>query len=319
MDRSYLTHPRIVVCAWEGVLLYPVLWVLSDDGALDEDRVDPAYLSVVTRVPVETVSAGVDALRGSGVLSDQFILSRCFSSRTYASVPSRVPDAQALACPGEAPEGGVNAPAHSPPPVRTREGFDAYLVEQWGDLVTRGKPLAEWVDAQVDAHPALDLLAEAKKARAWEVNQKKPKKAIRRFLGNWLNRAEGFKEETKIRAEGGVAHWSGMSKRDRERSIQEGRTEFSVLVSGVSLTRDLRDDMFVLSGQDLTSDSLPYRELLSSIIRDSLNGNGDPYDPEPFKASLTKSEARAESDRALTWAVDQIVTDVRYELGLLPV
>jgi hypothetical protein len=312
MDRSYLTHPGIVAAGWEGCLLYPVLWLHAEDGRLDESALAPAYLSVITRAPEGVCATGMKGLEDVGLIVVSHgvaTIKACFSSRGGAS---RTRNAGT-----EKVEASLGASVRTP--ALAYEGLEEYLVAQWGELVSRGKPVSGWIAVQQDAHPGLDLLAESKKARAWELSQKKSKSAIRRFLASWFNRASGFKEETKIRAAGGADHWSGLDARDRDRALQEGRSEFSVLVGGASITRDLRDDMFVLSGQDLTSDKLPYRGLLSTIIRSQLNGNGDPYDPEPFRAALTKSEARAESNRALTWAVDQIVTDVRYELGLLPV
>ncbi len=313
MERSYLTHPKIVGAAWEGVLLYPVLWLLSDAGRIERDSLDPLYLSAVTRVPVGVVSAGLTALTARGILSGDALLA-CFP---LAGAQAHVHRVGTPASVERGTEGSVNVPA--PVGAPAHEGLEQYLAAQWGDLIARGKPLAGWISVQQDAHPEMDLLAEAKKARAWELSQKKPKSAIRRFLAGWFNRASGYKEETKIRAEGGVKHWSGMNKRERDKAVQENRHEHSMVVDGISITRDLRDDMFVLSGQDMTTEKLPFRGALSAVVRGKLNGNGDPYDPDPLKQVLKDGFARAESDRALTWAVDQIVTDVRYELGLLPV
>jgi hypothetical protein len=195
----------------------------------------------------------------------------------------------------------------------------AYLAEKWGDLATRGRPLEDWVQVQREAHPTMDFLAESKKAYAWESTQRKRKTAIRRFLGNWYNRADGYEKEAEIRATGGTKHWSGLTARDRDKAITQGHWEHSVLVSGISVIRDLRDDMFVLSGQDMTREELPFRKVLSSSIKKKLEGSGDPYEPEPLEEGLKKKGARPEGSRALQWAIDQIVTDVRYELGLLPV
>ena len=86
--------------------------------------------------------------------------------------------------------------------------------------------------------------------------------------------------------------------------------------------RDLNDNLFVLSGQDICNPRLPWRGFVSAAIKRALEGSGDPYDQDEIKAALgnyAKEPARAENDRALTWAIDQIVTDVRYELGILPV
>ena len=211
-------------------------------------------------------------------------------------------------------------PCAGPP---AREGLEPYLVETWGDLVSRGKPLSEWVAGQADAHPEMDLLGEAKKAPAWDLGQKKSKTSIRRFLGNWFNRAEGFKEEgelrAKIQAEGGLAHWSGLNKRDRDAAIRSGHHDHFTLVNKVSLIRDLRDEMFVLSGQDLTHTDLPYKVEVKAAIQSRLEASEDPHQPEPIVDLLKNMGARPESSRALQWAMDQLVTAVRYDMGLLPV
>ena len=195
----------------------------------------------------------------------------------------------------------------------------SYLVETWGDLAERGKPLNEWVDLQTAAHPSMDLVAESKKARAWEMGQKRQKTSVRRFLGNWFNRAEGFEKEVEIRATGGPKHWSGLGPKEKDRAVAEGHWEHSQLIEGISVIRDLRDDMFVLSGQDMVNADLPFKATLSTLIKEKLEGSGDPYEPESLREKLMEQGARAESGRALQWAIDQIVTDVRYELGLLPV
>jgi hypothetical protein len=315
MDRSYLTHPKIVRCSWEGVVLYPILVVLSEEMKLTHDTIDPMYLSVVTRIPVSVVTDGVSALGAVGVLSeddDCFVLTECSS---HGRVGER-------ACPAHAlpPGGGEEAHARPPASVHPREGsLEAYLIDTWGSLVTRGKSLEKWVMSQEAAHPQLDLLTEAKKARAWEESQPKRKTAIRRFLANWFNRAEGFKEEILIRAEGGSRHWSGLSKRDRELALREGRHEHTVMVGGISLIRDLRDDMFVLSGQDLLRAHLPYRDKVKELVQFRLESSEDPHAPEAVVRMLKEMDARPEAPRALQWAMDQLVTDVRYDMGLLPV
>lgn len=319
MDRSYLTHPKIVRSSWEGVVLYPVLAVLSDELRLSPDEVDPVYLSAITRIPVSVVTDGISSLGAVGVLfedGDSFSLTEC-CSLTHACERAPVP---ALT-----PVGGVSAQALG----RGRGGaggsgawvgdLEAYLIDTWGGLVARGKSLEKWVSSQEAAHPQLDLLTEAKKARAWEESQPKRKTAIRRFLSNWFNRAEGFKEEILIRAEGGPRHWSGLGKRDRDSALKEGRNEHAVMVEGISLIRDLRDDMFVLSGQDLLRSKLPYRDRVKALVQSSLEASEDPHAPGEVMKMLKEMGARPEAPRALQWAMDQLVTDVRYDMGLLPV
>ena len=314
MDRSYLTHPKIVGARWEGVVLYPVLLALSEDMRLDGDTLDPVYLSAVTRIPVSVVSDGLTSLGESGVLTEcsgSFLLTEC-SSLTHA--PVRASRTQALP-----PVGGGRAEAGVRGRSRSREGFESYLMETWGDLIIRGKSLPDWIKAQEDAHPGLDLLAESRKARAWEKSQRKSKAAIRRFLSNWFNRAEGFEKEIQIRAEGGPKHWSGLGKRDRELAVKEGRHERTVIVAGINLIRDLRDEMFVLSGQDLAHEKLPYRAKVKGLVRERLESSEDPHAPGVVVEMLKEMGARPEAPRALQWAMDQLVTDVRYDMGLLPV
>ena len=313
MDRSYLTHPKIVGTRWEGVLLYPVLLALSDDMRLSADHLDPLYLSAITRVPVSVVSDGVSALVGRELItedSDGFVLTPC-TSLMHAG--ERASHARALS-----PVGGESVRTVAPAPAR-EESLEAYLIDTWGNLITRGKSLDKWCKSQEDAHPSLDLLTEAKKARAWEESQAKRKTAVRRFLSNWFNRAEGFKEEIKIRAEGGPKHWSGLTKRDRDAALKEGRHEHTVMVEGISLIRDLRDEMFVLSGQDLVRKKLEYRDKIKFLVRSRLESNEDPYAPDAVVEMLKEMGARPEAPRALQWALDQLVTDVRYDMGLLPV
>jgi hypothetical protein len=315
MDRSYLTHPKIVGARWEGVVLYPVLLALSDGTRLDAESLDPLYLSAITRIPVSVVTDGVTSLRDQGVLvqeSDGFELTTC-TSFTHAG--ERAHPARALS-----PVGGESVQAQVRAGVSAREdSLEAYLIDTWGSLVTRGKSLEKWVRSQEAAHPQLDLLTEAKKARAWEESQPKRKTAIRRFLANWFNRAEGFKEEIMIRAEGGPKHWSGLSRRDRELALKEGRNEHTVMVEGISLIRDLRDEMFVLSGQDLLRSKLPYRVKVKDLVRSRLESSEDPHAPGVVVEMLKEMGARPEAPRALQWAMDQLVTDVRYDMGLLPV
>jgi hypothetical protein len=60
----------------------------------------------------------------------------------------------------------------------------------WPDT-THGQrsPLA-WEEALRTGYPGVDLLAEAKRAHAWEASQPKEKTDHRRFFGNWLGNAK---------------------------------------------------------------------------------------------------------------------------------
>ena len=324
-------HPKLVKAGWEGLLLYPLLRELSDeDGKIEEEWLDPVYLNAVTRVPVEILTSGIAGLTGLFLhpLGDGLYgLAPALGSapsrgggRIQASGSAHNTQAHMRALEGSV--ASDRAGTDERPHAHEDGEIDKYLNKQWGELINRGKPLHEWVALQQDAHPSMDLLAEAKKARAWELRQKKPKRSIRRFLANWFSRAEGFSREIEIRAEGGVKHWSGMNKRERDKAISSGGSERCVTINGCSVNRDLSDNLFVLSGQDICNPSLPWREFVAAAIKRALEGSGDPYDQDEVKAALgnyAKEPARAENDRALTWAIDQIVTDVRYELGMLPV
>ena len=322
-------HPKLVKAGWESLLLYPLLRELADEeGRIEEEWLDPVYLNAVTRVPVEVLTAGISGL--TGVLLTPLGEGLYGLAHAGASAPTREggrmraqpsghnaqPRMRAL----EGSVASVRASTDERPHAHEAVGFEKYLNEQWGELVNRGKPLHGWIALQQDAHPSMDLLAEAKKARAWELSQKKPKRSIRRFLTNWFSRADGFNREIEIRAEGGVKHWSGMNKRERDKAISSGGSERCVTINGCSVNRDLDDNLFILSGQDICNPTLPWRKFVAAAIKRALEGSGDPYDQDEIKAALgVKEPARAENDRALTWAIDQIVTDVRYELGILPV
>jgi hypothetical protein len=324
-------HPKLIKAGWEGLLLYPLLCELADEeGKIEEEWLDPVYLNAVTRVPVEVLTAGISGLTGlflHPLGEGLYGLAPALGSapprgggrtRAHASGHNAQPRMRAKV----GSEASVCASADERPHAHEADSFEKYLNEQWGELVNRGKPLSQWITLQQDAHPSMDLMAEAKKARAWELSQKKPKRSIRRFLTNWFSRADGFNREIEIRAEGGVKHWSGMNKRERDKAISSGGSERCVTISGVSVNRDLNDNLFVLSGQDICNPKLPWRRSVSAAIKRALEGSGDPYDQDEVKAALgnyAKEPARAENDRALTWAIDQIVTDVRYELGMLPV
>ena len=304
-------------------MLYPVLWLHSEDGRLDEGALAPAYLSVITRAPESVCAAGLRSLDEVGLVTTYqgvATIKSCFSSRGHAhegASRSRVTDAEKAKV-----SLGAGARAHPPVSAPPREGsLESWLVETWGVLATKGKPLSDWCAAQETAHPHSDLLQEAKKARAWELTKGVSKKSIRRFLSNWFNRADEFKEDREkvIEKKANRGHWSKMSLREVELAIKSGDPVLNLIVDGVSLDRDLRDDLFILSGQDITRSELPYREALAGLIREKLGSGGDPYEQETLTAALKGLSARAENNRALSWAVDQIVTDVRYELGLLPV
>ena len=182
----------------------------------------------------------------------------------------------------------------------------AYARHTWGDRVEKGKrSLEQWVGAQEEAHPNLDLLVEAKKARAHEVSKDTDYKAIRRMLSGWFNRAEGYKEERNS------THWSGLNKREREQEVAAGNTSYRSNINGVSLWRDIRDGIYTLSAQDILNPALPYYESIKASVDSAVGANEDPYDHEAHVKALLKHDARPENTQNLTFAIDQIVSSVR--------
>lgn len=87
----------------------------------------------------------------------------------------------------EEPTPGPEEPAAQPVGIPdelaglTLYAADAKLCKRWAELKT----------AWQQACPGIDVLAEVRKAHAWEVaNPKKVKKDRARFLGSWMNRAQ---------------------------------------------------------------------------------------------------------------------------------
>jgi len=70
--------------------------------------------------------------------------------------------------------------------------LSVYVIEVWSDRkLGKLDTLDAWAARQQDACPGLDLVAEAKRAAAWEdSNPGKRKRDIRRFLGSWLSRQQ---------------------------------------------------------------------------------------------------------------------------------
>ncbi len=324
---NYLSLPGLVRACWQSVAVYPVVESVSrSDGYVPAEYADPLYIHSISRLPVEVVSRGLSGLQETMLLRPTeggWFLTRPHDPPARVGAPSP-PDPGAHNARGGGPalvctEGADPADRRTPAITHARGEFEDYLERTWGDLVTRGKPLETWAAVQQEAHPTMDLLAEAKKARAWEMGQKKQKTSIRRFLGNWFNRAESFEKETVIRATADQGHWSGMSRRAKTDAVNAGRSEVAVVVNGVSINRSLKDDLFILSGQNMTNGNLQYRERLVKLIKQRFETSSDPHDPAPLLEALRELGAKPESDRAMQWAIGQLVTDVRYDLGLLPV
>ena len=70
--------------------------------------------------------------------------------------------------------------------------LSVYVLEVWSDRkLGKLATLDAWAARQQDACPGLDLVAEAKRAAAWEdSNPGKRKRDIRRFLGSWFSRQQ---------------------------------------------------------------------------------------------------------------------------------
>ena len=96
------------------------------------------------------------------------------------------------ACPGR-----VLRPPPEPTSKRDRLDLPSgdplidYLVEEWGDLLGNHSTLMKWAGTSSSAYPGIDLLAQAKQARAWELgNPSRKKKSVRAFLTRWWGRAQ---------------------------------------------------------------------------------------------------------------------------------
>ena len=188
----------------------------------------------------------------------------------------------------------------------SRDSLIEYMEATWGSLCHKTKkPLEVWVAAQRDLHPGLDLLVEAKKARAYEESKGKNYKNPRLGLNNWFNNAEKFK------AQDDTDHWSGLSKRDREQEIAAGNTSYRSNVNGVRLWRDLRDGSYVLSAHDVLHPELPYGKIVQGLALEAIDKNSDPYDHPQYVKALAKRGARVENSQNLTFAIDQIVAEVK--------
>jgi hypothetical protein len=88
-----------------------------------------------------------------------------------------------------------------PPPEPTPKGGQQelpsgdplvdYLVDEWSGLLGSHSTLGKWVETSREAYPGVELLAQARQARAWELgNPSRKKKAVRAFLTRWWGRAQ---------------------------------------------------------------------------------------------------------------------------------
>ena len=66
-----------------------------------------------------------------------------------------------------------------------------YLLETWSGLLGKHDTLERWLATSRAAYPGVDVLAEARRAAAWEQsNPAKKKKQVRAFLSRWWGRAQ---------------------------------------------------------------------------------------------------------------------------------
>jgi len=99
--------------------------------------------------------------------------------------------------------------------------LSVYVIEVWSDRkLGKLDTLDAWASRQQDACPGLDLVAEAKRAAAWEdSNPGKRKRDIRRFLGSWFSRQQD-------RGAGGAQSNAKQSNRPPwERTIEDVKAE----------------------------------------------------------------------------------------------
>ena len=75
--------------------------------------------------------------------------------------------------------------------VPTGDELLDFLLDSWGGLLGKHATLARWILTSREAYPGVDLLAEARRASAWEQsNPAKKKKQVRAFLSRWWGRAQ---------------------------------------------------------------------------------------------------------------------------------
>ena len=66
-----------------------------------------------------------------------------------------------------------------------------FILEAWPGLLGKHETLERWLKTSRAAYPAVDLLAEARRASAWiESNPSRKKKQVRAFLSKWWSRAQ---------------------------------------------------------------------------------------------------------------------------------
>ena len=88
---------------------------------------------------------------------------------------------------------GVDAGPPKAERLKAPTGDDVldYLLTQWGPLLGSHKTLPKWLASAKEAYPGPALLAEAKRAAAWEMSRPaNKKKQVRAFLTRWWGRQQ---------------------------------------------------------------------------------------------------------------------------------
>jgi hypothetical protein len=96
-----------------------------------------------------------------------------------------------------------------------------FLESQWSERspgLGNRETLDDWIRLQAEANPGVDLIAEARRAAAWEAsNPTRRKRDIRRFLGGWFGRAQDRPGNGRPRQQDGPASVINIEERVRAR------------------------------------------------------------------------------------------------------
>ena len=109
--------------------------------------------------------------------------------------------------------------------------LSVYVLDVWSDRkLGKLDTLDAWAARQQDACPGLDLVAEAKRAAAWEEsNPTKRKREIRRFLGSWFGRQQD---------RGGSATGKPTNRAPWERTLEDVKAEVDANLRAKGLDPD---------------------------------------------------------------------------------
>ena len=82
-------------------------------------------------------------------------------------------------------------PEPAPLEVPTGDETMDFLLDTWGPLLGKHATLGRWLKTARSAYPGVDLLAEARRAAAWEQsNPANKKRQVRAFLSRWWGRTQ---------------------------------------------------------------------------------------------------------------------------------